>query len=215
MNAVNINLDEINYGSYMTSKNDAYHHGNLRETLIDVAIDILTTQHASEIKMREIGRRAGVSPSAAYRHFSDKSALLAAIAERGFNELADHLEQIRQTDYDSLGIQLEQIGKAYIIYAIEHAAQYRLMYGNDAVRQDEHPALANAARQMSRQVYQMVKVCQEDGLVKGETPRQIMQTIWSATHGAAMLVIDGFITVDDVDQFAMSIVNHVSYGIAK
>ncbi|MGB7339580.1 MAG: TetR/AcrR family transcriptional regulator [Phototrophicaceae bacterium] len=199
----------------MTSKNDAYHHGNLRDSLIDAAIDILTTQRAGDIKMREIGRMVGVSPSAAYRHFSDKSALLAAIAERGFNELAHHLEMIRQTTYESSGIQFEQVGKAYIIYAVEHAAQYRLMYGNEAVRQDEHPTLAIAARQMSRQVYQMVKVCQEDGLVKGDKPRQIMQTIWAATHGAAMLVIDGFIIVDDIDQFANSIVNHVSYGIAK
>ncbi|MEM9953503.1 MAG: TetR/AcrR family transcriptional regulator [Chloroflexota bacterium] len=199
----------------MTSKNDSYHHGNLRDSLIDVAIEILQAEGKSGIKMREIGKRIGVSQSAAYRHFSDKSALLAAVATRGFDKLTDELRTVRNSQYSSLVEQVEQMGVIYIIFAVEHAAQYRLMYGTEAIRSDEYPELAQATRNMAREYFRMVKRCQEAGLMKGQSPIELLNVMWSATHGAAMLVIDGFIKTDDVEQFARNVVNYVDTGIRK
>ena len=198
----------------MSAKTDNYHHGNLRESLIDAAIKILNTEGISGIKMRAVGQHLGVSQSAAYRHFSDKNALLAAVAKRGFDDLAAQLRLVREGHYPSLGEQMQHMGKAYIRYAIENQSQYRLMYGTGAVQQTDHPDLAQAARAMARQVYGLVAVCQEAGIVKGQTPREIVHTIWSMSHGAAMLIMDGFIQTDDIDTFSAQIVDYVSYGIS-
>lgn len=199
----------------MSEKTDSYHHGNLRESLLDAAIAILTTEGASGIKMRSIGKVVGVSASAAYRHFSDKQALLAAIAQRGFDELARHLDEVFNNEDLSSGDRLATIGHQYIRFAIENKAQYRLMYGTDAVRQDNYPELAKSERNMERIVFRAVKLCQADGIMRGTKPSEIVSTIWSTSHGAAMLVIDGFIKTDDIDAFAERIIDHVRYGISR
>ncbi|HLU92147.1 MAG TPA: helix-turn-helix domain-containing protein, partial [Pedomonas sp.] len=65
-----------------------YHHGNLQEELIATALEMLEAQAEGNISLRELARRVGVSPNAAYRHFPDKEALLAALAAEGFQRLA-------------------------------------------------------------------------------------------------------------------------------
>ncbi|MEO0599510.1 MAG: TetR/AcrR family transcriptional regulator, partial [Chloroflexota bacterium] len=106
-------------------KNDTYNHGNLREALIDIALDILEEEGSAGIKMRAVGKRAGVSASAAYRHFSDKSALLAAVAKRGFDDLTIALNQVRTKTHLSVDEQLQEMGVIYVVFAVEHASQYR------------------------------------------------------------------------------------------
>lgn len=197
----------------MPTKIQTYHHGNLREALLEAAIDILNERGASGVTMREIGKAVGVSQSAAYRHFSDKSSLLAAIAEQGFVNLTQRLSKIREDDTREPYQRLEQMGISYVVLAVANAAQYRLMYGHEAVKQDEHPDLAKAARNMSHEVHHMVRLCIEAGQVHENDPRQVVHTIWSAAHGAATLIMDGFIDAKNPEDFAQRMVSHVGLGI--
>ncbi|MEL6408137.1 MAG: TetR/AcrR family transcriptional regulator [Chloroflexota bacterium] len=196
-------------------KNDNYHHGNLREALIDIALDILEEEGSAGIKMRAVGKRAGVSASAAYRHFSDKSALLAAVAKRGFDDLTIALNQVRTKTHLSVDEQLQEMGVIYVVFAVEHASQYRLMYGSEAIRTEDYPDLAASAHNMSREYALLVKQCQASGVMKGETTTEILHVMWACTHGAAMLVIDGFISPPDIYQYARNIVNYVDAGIRE
>jgi len=70
--------------SALEKKRGRYHHGDLRRALLDAALELLAREGASALTLREVARRAGVTHAAPYRHFTDKQALLAAVAEEGF-----------------------------------------------------------------------------------------------------------------------------------
>ena len=77
-----------------------YHHGDLRQALIDGAIALIAEQDISSLSLREVARRVGVSHAAPYRHFADKEALLAAVAEEGFIRLTASMRQQQQMVFD-------------------------------------------------------------------------------------------------------------------
>lgn len=85
----------------------------------------------------------------------------------------------------------------------------------EAVRSDQYPELANTTHQMRREYLQMVGKCQKAGILQGDSPQEVLQVMWASTHGAAMLVIDGFIQADDVEAFAEDIVTRVQDGIRR
>jgi AcrR family transcriptional regulator len=96
-----------------------YHHGNLREALIEAALGLLEERAAHELSLREVARRAGVSHAAPYRHFDDREQLLAALAEHAFAELERRLHGA-----DSV----TAAARAYLDFALDHRARFRLMF---------------------------------------------------------------------------------------
>ncbi|MAU08445.1 MAG: hypothetical protein CL607_01390 [Anaerolineaceae bacterium] len=191
-----------------------YHHGNLYTSMLDTAQEILQTEGISGITMREIAKRVGVSHSAAYRHFASKELLLAMIAKSGFESLTGILRSIRDDDDIPLGHKFQQMGIAYIHFAAEHPAQYRLMYGSEAIDATEFPELQSAIRTLAKEVLSMIKVCQQGRTIKASNAVQISNAAWALTHGAAMLIIDKRIEVDDITAFARSITEILREGIA-
>src|SRR6478752_1849039 len=79
------------------AKSRKYHHGNLREALIEAGLVLIAEKGVRALTLREIGARAGVSRMAAYRHFKNKEDLLLAISEAGFVRFGDKLENARRT----------------------------------------------------------------------------------------------------------------------
>ncbi|MEM6527518.1 MAG: TetR/AcrR family transcriptional regulator, partial [Chloroflexota bacterium] len=180
---------------------DSYHHGNLHDTSINIALRLLSEGGADAVTMREIGRQAGVSASAIYRHFANRGALLAAIAEDGFNRLADIHREIRLDETAPTSERFRRMGVEYILFAAENAEQYRLMYGSDAVEREAYPNLNIAAQRLSREVLKMIRVCQVGRVLRRGDARQMAYTVWALSHGAAMLVIDGHVNVPDLRAF--------------
>lgn len=119
-----------------------YHHGNLRDTLIEASLELIRTDGLDALTLREAARRAGVSHTAPYRHFRDKEGLLAAVVERGFERLAAHLRSSYAAETAPL-LRLYRAGVAYVTFGIDHPMEYRLMFQNplDPAR---HPAAADA-----------------------------------------------------------------------
>ncbi len=105
-----------------------YHHGNLRPELVRAALALLADSGPAALSLREVARRAGVSHAAPYRHFSDRAALLAALAEDGFVELEVRLE--------AAGGELSDKARAYVGFALEHPQRFRLMFDAEIVRGD-------------------------------------------------------------------------------
>ena len=172
-----------------TKKN--YHHGDLRQELLDTALKIISEQGLDKVSMRGLGQRLGVSRTAPYRHFEDKSALLCAIAEEGYKELTRVLNlSNQQLTNDSL-TRLKNTGIAYVEFAIANPVHYRIMFGNEILESKRTPELLKAAGVTFNELLYAVKVCQDEGLVKPLNSYVVANTLWAMTHGISTLLIDG------------------------
>ena len=100
-----------------------YHHGSLRSTLLEAAIEAVTASGPANLSMRELARRAGVSYAASAYHFGDKAGLLTALAAQGYDLLADALDAARQRTGEFV-----EVGVAYVRFAVDHRAHFEVMY---------------------------------------------------------------------------------------
>jgi AcrR family transcriptional regulator len=105
-----------------------YHHGRLRQALVDASLRLIADQDVSAVSLREVARRAGVSAAAPYHHFRDKNALLAAVAEEGFRRLVAMVErEVTRLPRDPADA-LEAVLAGYIAFAVEHPAHFQVMF---------------------------------------------------------------------------------------
>jgi AcrR family transcriptional regulator len=167
-----------------------YHHGNLRETLVDAAQAIVVEQGPRELTLRAVARRAGVSHTAPYRHFDYKESLLAAVAERGFLALETAM-RAAMAQAPAPQERFQASGRAYIEYAVAQAAHYRLMFGPELAGRLEFPEMADASRKAFAVLEEGLTECQQAGLVHPGSVRDYALSTWSLLHGFAMLSIDG------------------------
>jgi AcrR family transcriptional regulator len=171
-------------------KQGRFHHGNLRQALIDGALQILGKEGAQAITLREVARRAGVTHAAPYRHFEGKEALLAAVAEEGFRVLRTEMEEsMRARSGDPLE-QLTEFGVAYIRFALKNPAHYRLMYGPEFANRSAHPALQEASRAAFVLLLEVMRLCQAAKVIREGDPVQLALTSWSLVHGLSLLIMD-------------------------
>ncbi|MBO0765225.1 MAG: TetR/AcrR family transcriptional regulator, partial [Hyphomicrobiaceae bacterium] len=94
-----------------------YHHGNLREALIDAALDLIAQKGPAGFTFAEAARHAGVSPAAPYRHFRDRDALIGDVARRGFERFEQQLAAAWDHGQPSPAAALDRLGKAYLAFA--------------------------------------------------------------------------------------------------
>ena len=109
-----------------------YHHGNLRETLIDAARFLIAERGPQGFTLIEAARLVDVSPAAPYRHFKDRDALVSAVAERGFEAFAERLKEASKlaspTGQDGAIRALEALGAAYLAFSREEPGFYGAMF---------------------------------------------------------------------------------------
>jgi AcrR family transcriptional regulator len=171
-----------------TVRTKPYHHGDLRRTLIVAGIELLGEGGAAALDLRNLARKAGVSHAAPYRHFEDKRALLAAIAEEGFIRLTDRLkEALSVATSDS---PLLALTRAYVNFALSEPALMREMFSGLTIDRMEYPSLHAAGKEALAVVVQAVEQAQKSGaFVKGD-PEQLALVMWSMFHGLAMLLLE-------------------------
>jgi len=155
---------------------------------------------SASVTMRELGRRLGVSRAAAYRHFTDKTALLVGVASAGFTRLHHRLQATDAGGRSSGIARLRRMGEAYVRFALEHPAHYRLMYGKEALARHDLPELREAANAIFDHLVGVIQAHQKSGRIKRQEPRAQAYVAWSAMHGLASLWIEGQIkAADDID----------------
>jgi AcrR family transcriptional regulator len=165
----------------------SYHHGNLREALIQEGVKLIEETGVNSLTLREIGVRAGVSRTAAYRHFADKSQLLAAISETAFTEFGDALEAARtRTAGDSLE-RLHAMGQAYLKFAAEHRAYYEVMFGMNCDLGDQTVASSAAGARAFAILEVTIREGQAAGEIREGDAAEIATIVWALTHGIATL----------------------------
>lgn len=163
-----------------------YHHGNLREALVDAGLALTRTGGASALVLRDVARAAAVSPSAAYRHFDDLDALRAAVATRIQERMADRM-RAEQTDAAPVPARarLRAVGLGYVAFAIQEPGWFDVAFS-------EIPAPGTGP--LPAPLASLVDAL--DGLVaEGELPPGAREgaewPCWSAVHGFALLVLHG------------------------
>ena len=110
------------------SEERPYHHGDLRRALIRSALEVLSEAGVAGLSLRAATRRAKVSAMAPYRHFADKEALLAAVAEHGFQQLGARFATATATAADPRA-GLAALGVAYVLFARDEPSLFKLMFG--------------------------------------------------------------------------------------
>src|ERR1700730_16885125 len=108
-----------------------YHHGDLPRALLDAALHIVETQGTQALTLRAAARSAGVSQAAPYRHFTNKEAILAAVAEEGFRSLMIAMRQSLQACGDIPLDRLRAVGIGYVNVSTSHSSHFRVMFRRD------------------------------------------------------------------------------------
>ena len=157
-----------------------YHHGDLRNALLDAARAILEEESLADLSLRAVARRAGVSHAAPYRHFPNHEALLVELAVEGFSELkADLVTAARMPG--SVADRIANIGAAYMRFVARRPALARLMFGPQLPNRDKFPALAAAADAIGAEI----------GSALGDPALGL--AVWAAVHGLAMLILENVV----------------------
>jgi AcrR family transcriptional regulator len=192
----------------------AYHHGDLKEALIEAALKILRSKGPAALTLRAVARQAGVTQAAPYRHFADRRALVAAVAERGFARL-------QQTMLDAVGSApgragLRQVAVAYVRFGLENPAEYRVMFGPEVANTEDLPSLRRTARPVLGFVAEGIAQLQKAGLVGDGDPHLMAVATWSTLHGLVVLTLDGQTAgvAPDVDVLVQEATRIMMFGMA-
>jgi len=170
----------------MSTSERPYHHGDLRAALLDAADQLLDAGGDGAVSLREVARQAGVSPTAAYRHFADKEALLAALAARHYGDFGRALAEAGT---------LKGMGAAYLRFALARPGRFRLIFGPLLARAAAHPEL------------QAASVAAFATLRAAAASPEAALRAWGMVHGLAHLLIDGAIPVPDREAFIQRVID--------
>ena len=163
----------------------AYHHGGLEIELTRAAGKILEKEGVEALSLRQIARRAGVSHNAPYRHFSDREALLAALAVEGFERLG----AAQRKAAESGG--LRAMGEAYVQFALQNPQRFRLMFGGRIVI-----ARHERLREVAARTFAGLSGALSTRVPEAQGARDASIAAWALVHGLAQLLLGGRIAAE-------------------
>ncbi|NED77720.1 TetR/AcrR family transcriptional regulator [Streptomyces sp. SID9944] len=164
------------------SPSHTYHHGDLRAACLRAARELLEEDGSAGLSLRAVARRAGVSATAPYRHYADREALVSAVAAQGYRELAESLATAHSSP--STPDNLAAVAVAYVRFALDHPALFRVMFAEPCDPDNEERAAATAV--ISEYVRGIVHRA-----FPGVDPDALSTTVWALVHGLAFLHLDG------------------------
>lgn len=192
----------------------SYHHGDLKAALVEAGVEILRKEGLEALTLRAVARKAGVSQAAPYRHFPDRRALMAAVAERGFQRLQETMITTMGGAGGRPG--LKAIAIAYVRFALENGPEYRLMFGSELADTTDLPSLRETGRGVLQFVAHGMAQLQKAGLIGPGDPMMLAVSTWSTLHGLAMLTLDGQVAgiAPNVDALVEESTRIMMFGLA-
>jgi AcrR family transcriptional regulator len=158
-----------------------YHHGDLRRSVLDGALESIAVGGPAALNLRDVARRAGVSHAAPAHHFGDKAGVLTAIAAEGYALLVDAMRAALAADGESL----IGVGIAYIRFALDHRAHFEEMFRPEFY---DHAAIADERQAAAEILFGVVR-----RTLPGASEEEVWGGVlaaWSFTHGFATLSLD-------------------------
>lgn len=186
----------------MTVKSDrkpkgSYHHSGLEQALVDVAIRTIREHGIDGLTLRDIGAQLGVSRTAIYRHFEDKSALLARVAFEGFRLFRQALRSTVDAARARGADPIEEMGVAYIRFALANQAHYKTMFGCTLDAGDRYPEVSTEADGAFEVLLGTITEEQAAArIAEQHDPLQLARILWASVHGIATLGMAGSFDCD-------------------
>jgi AcrR family transcriptional regulator len=196
----------------------AYHHGDLKNALMDTALEQISRNGVRALSLRDVARRTGVSHTASYRHFSSKESLLAAIAEQGFRRLSAAMRAATLPHANDPVAALQASGVAYVEFGVSYPEHLSVMFSVQIAHED-YPGLAET----SKEAYALLTSIVHDGLqaggLRGTDERTITLAAWSIVHGLSQLITGGQLQAKDMlpvatRELALAVTTLLHEGIA-
>ena len=171
-------------------RSKAYHHGDLPRALRDVAKTLIAERGQEGFTLREVARRVGVTHVAAYRHYADRRALLAAVAEHGFHELRRRLEVACRRTPAALEPRLRAILAAYLHFCWDEPALTHVMFGPRLSRGGEFPELEAAVDASLGIIEETIERLAPPTVLRRRPARDLGLALWTFVHGFSTLSHD-------------------------
>lgn len=163
---------------------------DLRQQILDASVALIEAEGLGALSLREVARRAGVSHQAPYHYFADRAAILAAVAQVGFQRLRDALHEAHTGPGDAVA-RLERGGRAYVAFARAHPGYFRVMFRPELVDLSQHPEAVVVADEARALLDALVQALVDEGRLAPAGVTGMVTLAWSFVHGLASLVLDG------------------------
>jgi AcrR family transcriptional regulator len=180
-----------------------YHHGDLKNALIQAGVDVLTREGLGGLSLRKVAKQAGVSHAAPYSHFADKQALIAAISTEGFKQLYSQIQfafEIHREDPENLII---ETAWAYVQFALNTPDRFKLMFSSVLEKEKEYAEFVKASQDNFAQLVDIIETCQQAGFIKPGQPDVAAVSVWSTVHGFTSLLLEGQISHTVLEKAAL------------
>lgn len=161
--------------------------GGLRDDLLRISRELLDEGGPDALSMREVARRAGCTHQAPYHYFANREAILAALIEAGFHELANRLCEAHDlVKTEDLRTVAEASGNAYVEFALINPGVFRIMFRRDMCDPARFPGIQVASRRTYDELGRLARIrFGEHAIREHET------ALWASVHGLAVLLLDG------------------------
>ncbi|MFG3114172.1 TetR/AcrR family transcriptional regulator [Streptomyces sp. NPDC048197] len=188
-----------------------YHHGDLPAALTAAAIELLDERGTEHVTVREVARRAGVSPGAPFRHFADRQALLTAVADR---ILADFERWQLAMVADVEGSGMRAFGLGFVRYAIRYPRRFELL--KTRVFGASRPAeLQQRLSDIERAFADIIVADQKAGVLRPGDPALVGLAGQAIVYGLSQMIVDGYLPPDQAEQLAVQVLDTLGFGIAN
>ena len=161
--------------------------GTLRDDLLRISRELLDEGGPDALSMREVARRAGCTHQAPYHYFANREAILAALVEAGFDELANRLCEAHDLEgTEDLGTVVEASGNAYVEFALTNPGVFRIMFRRDMCDPARFPGIQAASRRTNDELCRLARINFGE-----HATREHETALWASVHGLAVLLLDG------------------------
>jgi AcrR family transcriptional regulator len=177
-----------------------------KRRLVEESVRLIEEKGLGALSFREVARRAGLSHQAPYHHFANREGILAAIALEGFTNLDAALVAARRAKRGKPQKVLQAVMRAYVTFALDHPVYFRVMFRPELVPLRRHPAAFAQAQLSFQRLADSVAECHPGVKKTGRRLLEVVNAMWAAAHGLAILWVDGPIKVNSQDLSLPSLV---------
>ena len=173
-------------------RRSTYHHGRLREVLIEAAERMVEEEGPETVTVREAARRAGVSPGAPFRHFASRTALMTAVAERAMKRFRAEIASAQTgVDPDDPLARFAALGGAYVRWALRNPASFRVLATRSLIDFDGSPTLSADNDAIRALMQEIVADGQRRGRMRKTDPQLVELAAKALSYGLARMYVDG------------------------